>query len=441
MEERTKKRIHSEIEQEEKADPEFFVYTSETTQADIPKETLTHLRVDSSVAEIPDRTFEHCKVLMHLQLPETLTRIGKFAFDTCIKLKFIQFVSDAPLQPSMSHPDLEEGTIVFPQTAKLQIDHDAFVWCHGLRKIVFHSVSTTRLGKAVFANCTRLLSVVLPEGLEVIETCFFWGCSSLESVKIPPSVIKIEKEAFNNCPNLSSVDLPPCGLLKIGNRSFYRCRSLETLHVPSTVDSIGNEAFWGCRGLKNIILPPTSAVNYIGDEAFFGCRSLSHFRIPSSVTIVVDTAFEYCESLISIELPEGGFFDLRFSTSRSLVNFVSPPRQKYVLSCTRYCAYSKLWSCGAGGESGSVLVHKLKHRFDHSPLNKLCYYHSYHSSADAMVQLRCLMEDDPLAATMQTDEFGMTPLHVLSLSQSPNMDMLLALMKEGKADHVVQSRD
>eukprot|EP00980_Cylindrotheca_fusiformis_P022267 scaffold9164_cov34-Cylindrotheca_fusiformis.AAC.1 len=72
---------------------QFFVYTSETKEADIPKETLTHLRVDSSVAEIPDRTFKDCKVLMHLQLPETLTRIGKFTFETCINLRFVQFVS------------------------------------------------------------------------------------------------------------------------------------------------------------------------------------------------------------------------------------------------------------------------------------------------------------------------------------------------------------
>eukprot|EP00980_Cylindrotheca_fusiformis_P023851 scaffold11065_cov115-Cylindrotheca_fusiformis.AAC.3 len=33
------------------------------------------------------------------------------------------------------------------------------------------------------------------------------------------------------------------------------------------------------------------------------------------------------------------------------------------------------------------LNHRLKHRFDNSPLNKLCYYQSYQSSEDAMAQL------------------------------------------------------
>eukprot|EP00980_Cylindrotheca_fusiformis_P024851 scaffold12602_cov105-Cylindrotheca_fusiformis.AAC.2 len=59
-----------------------------------------------------------------------------------------------------------------------------------------------------------------------------------------------------------------------------------------------------------------------------------------------------------------------------------------------------------------------------------------------MVQLRSLMEQgDPVAATTQVDEFGMTPLHVLSLSQSPNVDMLLALMNEGGVDHIIHGAD
>eukprot|EP00980_Cylindrotheca_fusiformis_P018207 scaffold5897_cov124-Cylindrotheca_fusiformis.AAC.1 len=51
------------------------------------------------------------------------------------------------------------------------------------------------------------------------------------------------------------------------------------------------------------------------------------------------------------------------------------------------------------------------------------------------------MEDDPLRATIQVDEFDMTPLHVLLLSQTPNLDMLVALMKAGHLDHVIHGRD
>eukprot|EP00980_Cylindrotheca_fusiformis_P022520 scaffold9405_cov111-Cylindrotheca_fusiformis.AAC.1 len=59
-----------------------------------------------------------------------------------------------------------------------------------------------------------------------------------------------------------------------------------------------------------------------------------------------------------------------------------------------------------------------------------------------MVQLHSLMEDDPFAATTtQVDEFGMTPLHLLSLSQTPNLEMLLTVIDAGKPGHMVHCRD
>eukprot|EP00980_Cylindrotheca_fusiformis_P010695 scaffold2398_cov59-Cylindrotheca_fusiformis.AAC.1 len=64
MEEENRKRKHSEDNSEEVlASKKWFVYTSETKNADIPKETLTHLRVDSAVRAIPDEVFLFCEAL------------------------------------------------------------------------------------------------------------------------------------------------------------------------------------------------------------------------------------------------------------------------------------------------------------------------------------------------------------------------------------------
>eukprot|EP00980_Cylindrotheca_fusiformis_P015161 scaffold4189_cov86-Cylindrotheca_fusiformis.AAC.6 len=51
------------------------------------------------------------------------------------------------------------------------------------------------------------------------------------------------------------------------------------------------------------------------------------------------------------------------------------------------------------------------------------------------------MDEDPLAATTQVDEFGMTPLHIISLSQTPNLSMMLAVMSGGHPDHIILGRD
>eukprot|EP00980_Cylindrotheca_fusiformis_P025092 scaffold13034_cov119-Cylindrotheca_fusiformis.AAC.6 len=167
MEERNNDRKQKEIEE---ADPKFFVYyTSETKQVDIPKATLTHLRVDSFVREIPEYAFKCCHALVQVQLPETLTRIGKGAFEGCFRLQCVQFFtitggSSIEIFPCTINtpPDWEDGMILFPENAKLQIDEGAFNACYSL-KVILCSVSTT-LSQASFTNCHGLISVELPEG-------------------------------------------------------------------------------------------------------------------------------------------------------------------------------------------------------------------------------------------------------------------------------------
>eukprot|EP00980_Cylindrotheca_fusiformis_P018755 scaffold6247_cov104-Cylindrotheca_fusiformis.AAC.5 len=346
----------------------------------------------------------------------------------------------ASLKASSIHPStLDDGLIVFPEKVALQIDDFAFSRCIKLWK--------------------------LPEGLLVIEPWLFRGCQSLATVKMPSSVIKICEQAFHGCQSLSSLEIPD-GLLELGDGSFEYCRCIKTLCTPSSVSSIGKSAFRNCSGLEHIKLPPAlerienstfegchslayikipSTVSFIGRSAFCDCYSLSHLRIPPGVNCIVHRAFERCINLISIELPEQllighteqqGFAGI--SRCSSLVNVAILTRTEDLDFMGGFVRNMKL---GSIVDDDSNLVRKLKHRFANSPLNKLCYYQSYYSSDDAMVQLRRLMGEDPLAATAQVDEFGMTPLHVLSLSQSPNLDMLLAVMNKGHPDHIFQCRD
>eukprot|EP00980_Cylindrotheca_fusiformis_P029839 scaffold23925_cov157-Cylindrotheca_fusiformis.AAC.2 len=433
----------------------YFTFTRETKTADIPNETLTHLRVDSSVREIPERTFEKCCALVQVQLPESLTRIGKYAFVSCPQLKCVQFVSrSGSLETLTNNGNSEDGLIAFPET-KIKVDDFAFSFCGSLRKLVVCSVAT-KLSGTSFNFCPGLISVEFPEGLQVIER-WLASCESLTTVKIPSSVIKIGESAFYRCRSITSLDLPH-RLLEIGESSFEQCSSLETLRIPSTVSSIGmrafrscsnlehtklpqtltgieSETFRGCYCLEYIEVPPTTS--FIGYRAFDHCGKLSHIRIPPSVERIATNAFSGCNSLISIELPEVFRFGQDLSECESVVNLAGQ------LSLPRFTLQADIMDHNIArvAKDEADLLCKLKHRFDKSPLNKLCYFQSYHSSEDAMMQLRSMMEDDPLAATSQVDEFGMTPLHVLSLSQTPNLDMLLAVMKGGPVDHIIHGKD
>jgi hypothetical protein len=85
------------------------------------------------------------------------------------------------------------------------------------------------------------------------------------------------------------------------------------------------------------------------------------------------------------------------------------------------------------------LFTKLQHRFDDLPVHRLCYYQSYYPLMEAMKNLRQSMDADP-AAGNKVDAFGMTPFHILALSQTPNLSLLPALMKVYKVD-IIRTRD
>lgn len=95
----------------------------------------------------------------------------------------------------------------------------------GLPKIaIFEGVTyaVTAVGDRAFANNRKLVSVLIPEGIEVIGDSAFEGCKSLKKVIIPSSVAQI------------------------GNRAFYKCRKLENLTIRTkklTKKNVGSKAF------------------------------------------------------------------------------------------------------------------------------------------------------------------------------------------------------
>jgi hypothetical protein len=72
-------------------------------------------------------------------------------------------------------------------------------------------------------------------------------------------------------------------------------------------------------------------------------------------------------------------------------------------------------------------------------VHRLCYYQSYHLLTETMENLRQPMDADPSAGT-KVDAFGMTPFHILALSQTPNRSLFQALMKVYKVD-IIHTRD
>lgn len=82
----------------------------------------------------------------------------------------------------------------------------AFYGCKNLKEVYMPSnLSDDELPVSLFDHCTKLRSIIIPDGVEIIKNAAFNCCESLEWVYIPATVEKIEDSAFNYCISLENV--------------------------------------------------------------------------------------------------------------------------------------------------------------------------------------------------------------------------------------------
>ena len=179
----------------------------------------------------------------------------------------------------------------------------------------------------VFASCSNLEVVKLPESLRIIGCCSFSYCASLMEVSVPSGVIELGERAFFACESLEKVTLPqgihhlpkelfccckslrsinlPTGLKMIGDIAFSSCRSLSSVNFDELQDLeyIGGGAFRGCSSLAEVNLSELIKLTEIGQQAFFECSSLVDFAFPPKVTVVKRYTFRGCSSLANVRLP------------------------------------------------------------------------------------------------------------------------------------------
>jgi hypothetical protein len=140
-----------------------------------------------------------------------------------------------------------------------------------------------------------------------------------------------------------------------------------------------------------------------------------------------------------LELPEGlETIDLNaLHGCVSLVNLVIPLEQDF----EQYDGDEIMQGLKLRHVAGNFddLVSELQHRFDDLPVHRLCYYQSYYPLMEAMENLRQKIYANP-AAGNKVDSFGMTPFHILALSQTPKLSLFQGLLEVYQVD-VIHTRD
>ncbi len=282
--------------------------------------------IPNGVTSIRNYAFDGCAGLSSISIPESVISINSNAFRECSSLSSITVDEKNPKYDSRDNCN----AIIETATNKLILAGKDIVLPEGV----------TSYNQDVFKNC---VSLSLSDGLETITSYMFANCDKLVSLIIPGSVKKIEENAFNSCTSLKTVVFEegpdsliyevlypsyyskpswflncPLDSIYIGKNMTYKFSvrnygtftyspfrdnlTLQKVVFSDKVLDVPDGMFSGCANLVSVELP--DSLLYLGSSAFNGCDSLSFISIPKGITLIGSSTFSGCKKLKSIVIPE-----------------------------------------------------------------------------------------------------------------------------------------
>lgn len=168
-----------------------------------------------------------------------------------------------------------------------------------------HFTKNNIIGQGLFANCSKVKSLVLPDKATEIEKDAFLNCTALTSITIPASATTLNPSA--GCTALESIDVSDAndsfksidGVLfnaDATNLEWFPLAKKGDYTLPPTLKSIGEHAFKGCL-LTSITLP--KGLNKLGISAFYGSK-LKTVLLPDDLDVISTSAFQNCTALQTV---------------------------------------------------------------------------------------------------------------------------------------------
>ena len=308
---------------------------------------LTHIDIPDTVTSIGERAFNRCSNLQIVNMPDTVTSIGEEAFRDCTNL------TDAELSDSLT----ALGDRAFYNTGIMSVKlpeslltmgtywGEVFAKCGNLKSVYISN--SVEILTGMFADCSSLENIQIPNGITTIKERTFQGCSSLKNVDfIPHTVTSINRNAFDSCTGLVRATIPNpvssldenifkgctsltsftagTDLRSIGNNCFQDCVALSEVSLNDRLTTIGGYAFQNCAALETIVLP--DSVTSIGTYAFQKDAALKNVTLSSGLTQIPSYAFANCTSMMELEIPGGvtTIKDHAFYQDTKLKTFVIP---------------------------------------------------------------------------------------------------------------------
>lgn len=291
--------------------------------------SATEINLPETVERIGIYAFYNCKNLTKTNLPEGIKVIEPYTYAACRRMSEINipegvvYIGDYAF--SGTRPVSE---LVIPSSVKV-IGAKAFYNNYYLTSLTLNE-GLEKIGESAFENSEspydneNILeySLTLPSSIkEIGESAFF--CSGVGGeVVIPESITKIPESLFYGCDFLTSVVMHS-GITEIGKYAFSSCYNLTSATLLSGLETIREEAF-AYSGLTSVTIPAT--VTSLGQSAFY-CTDITAVTIPANIKTVPERCFSDCHELKNITITNGVEYieDYAFAGYNSYDRIVIPP--------------------------------------------------------------------------------------------------------------------
>ena len=266
---------------------------------------LEGIELPAWVRNVSDGALEGCSAIASLELPDAVTNVGARACAGMAALESVALpASLVSIGDEAFDGDAGLAAVHLPEGLRT-IGERAF---RGLVPLARAEIpgSVRAIGDGAFAGCASIRAVSMPGDAGTAAAAFPDCYADIASATIVAedggalgerALPTLMDELFAGCTSLTRVELPQ-DLAEIGAEAFADCTSLAEIGLPAAVTNLGERAFAGCGTLSSIALP--KSLEELRDGTFAGCASIAEIVVPESVRRFGNGIFSGCTLLRSV---------------------------------------------------------------------------------------------------------------------------------------------